>query len=262
MSPRHRVICLAPCHQTSQSFALPPATKPVSHLTCPVPLRHRVTTSPHHCITASPRHRVICLAPCHQTSQSFDLPPATKPVSHLTCPVPPRYRVTASPHHCVTASARHRVICLAPCHQTSQSFALPPATKPVSHLTCPVPPRHHVTAPPRHCITAPPRHRVTASPRHLPCPLPPNQSVICLAPCHQTSQSFDLPCTTVSPRHRVTASPRHHATASPRHRTTASPRHRITAPPRHHVTVSFALPPVTKPVSHLHCPLPPNQSVI
>ena len=245
-SPRHRVICLAPCHQTSQSFDLPPATKPVSHLTCPVPPCHRVTASPRHC--------VICLAPCHQTSQSFALPPATKPVSHLTCPVPPR----------------HRVICLAPCHQTSQSFALPPATKPVSHLTCPVPPRHRVTTPPR--------HRATASPRHLPCPLPPNQSVICLAPCHQTSQSFDLPPTTASPRHRVTTSdfPHHmgyesdwlmltstvlicklppatanqiisafsylitiyHQSPCPLHHVTASPRHRITASPRHRVRFS------------------------
>ena len=64
---------------------------------------------------------------------------------------------------------------------------------------------------------------------HLPCPLPSNQSVICLAPCHQTSQSFDLPSTTTSPHH--------HATMSPHHR-------------------------ITVLVSHLPCPLPPNQSVI
>ena len=66
----------------------------------------------------------------------------------------------------------------------SQSFALPPATKPVSHLTCPLPPNHH--------------HHITTLVSHLPCFLPP-QSVICLAPCHQISQSFDhqkshLPC--------------------------------------------------------------------
>ena len=152
------VICLAPCHQTSQSFALPPATKPVSHLPCPLPPHHRVTTSPHHCV-----------------SQSFALPPATKPVSHLPCPLPPNQSfalppTTVSPHHCATASPCHRVsqsfalslppsqsvIYLAPCHQASHSFALPPATKPVSHLPCPLPPCHRVTASPCHRITTSP----------------------------------------------------------------------------------------------------------
>ena len=120
----------------------------VSYLPCPLP----------------PNQSVICLAPCHQTSQSFAFPPATKPVSHLTCPLlpchcviaTPCHHVTASLRHCVTASPYKSVICLPPCHQTSQSFALPPATKPVSHLPCPLPPRHHVTT----------------SVSHLPCPLP------------------------------------------------------------------------------------------
>ena len=174
---------------------------------------HRVTASPCHCITVSPCQLVICLAPCHQTSQSFDLPSTT---------TSPHQHVTASPHHCITVSPCQSVICFAPCHQTSQSFALPPATKPVSHLTCPLPPHH----------------RITVSVSHLLCPLPPNQSVICLAPCHQTSQSFDLPSTTASLPHCITTSP------------------------HHHVSQSFALPPATKPVSHLPCPLPPNQSVI
>ena len=124
-------------------------------------LRHHVTASPCHCITVSvshlpyplpPNQSVICLAPCHQTSQSFALPPATKPVSHLTCPLPPYHCVTMPPHHCITTSLHHyvtvspcqSVICLAPCHQTSQSFALPPATKPVSHLPCPLPPNQSV----------------------------------------------------------------------------------------------------------------------
>ena len=149
MPPRHRITA-SPHHCVSQSFALPPATKPVSHLPCPLPLRHQsVTVSPcplHHCITVSPRHCVTML------------------VSHLPCPLPPHqsviclapyhrilhHRITASPHHRVTALVSHL-----PC---------PPATKPVSHL---------------------------------PCPLPPSQSVICLAPCHQTSQSFALPPTTM-----------------------------------------------------------------
>ena len=116
------VICLAPCHQTSQSFALSPTT-----------------VSPHHCVTMS-LHHCITVPPCHHVSQSFALPPATKPVSHLPCPLPPH---PASPHHHITTLVSHlpcplppnqSVICLTPCHQTSQSFALPPTT---------VSPRHH-----------------------------------------------------------------------------------------------------------------------
>ena len=72
-SPCHHVTT-SPHHHVSQSFALPPATKPVSHLTCPLPLRHRITTSLHHCTTASL---------CH-------------------C-------ITASPHHCITTSLHHRI---------------------------------------------------------------------------------------------------------------------------------------------------------
>ena len=262
-SPCQSVICLAPCHQTSQSFALAPATKPVSHLTCPLPLHHHVTVSPHHritmptaspchhitvsphhCITTSPHHR-ITVSQHHCVSQSFALPSATKPVSHLTCPLPLHHHITVPLHHCITASPCQSVICLAPCHQTSQSFALSPATKPVSHLTCPLPLHHCITTSLHHCTTAPPCHRTTASLHHhitmsvshLPCPLPPNQSVICLGPCHQTSQSFDLPSTTASPHHCATVSLCHCTTTSL----------------HHHVTVS---------VSHLTCPLPPNQSVI
>ena len=215
---------------------------------------HRATTSPHHRVTVlvshlpcplPPSQSVICLAPCHQTSQSFALPPTT---------ASPRHRATASPRHRITVLVSHlpcplppsqSVICLAPCHQTSQSFALPPTTASPHHRVT-ASPCHRTTASPRHCATAPPRHRVTVLVSHLPCPLPPSQSVICLAPCHQTSQSFALPPTTASPCHRVTA----------------SPRHRITISPRHRVSQSFALPPATKPVSHLPCPLPPNQSVI
>ena len=117
-----------------------------------------------------------------------------------------------------TMSLRHHVTALVshlpcPCHQTSQSFALPPATKPVSHLTCPLPP----------C------HRVTTSVSHLPCPLPPNQSVICLVLYHHITTSL------------------HHCVTTSLH---------------HCISQSFAFPPDTKPVSHLPCPLPPNQSVI
>ena len=174
---------------------------------------HHITVSLHHRITVSvshlpcplpPNQSVICLAPCHQTSQSFALPPTTTSprhritvlVSHLPCPLPPNQSVIClAPyhrilHHCITALVSHlpcplppsqSVICLAPCHQTSQSFALSPTT-----------------ASPCHCVTASPCHRITALVSHLPCPLPPSQSVICLTPCHQTSQSFALPPTTAS----------------------------------------------------------------
>ena len=221
MSLCQSVICLAPWHQTSQSFALPPATKPVSYLPCPLPQCHHVTTPLHHCITASP---------CHCVSQSFALPPATKSVSHLPCPLPPNQSVIClAPYHHVTVPLHHHVTA-SPHHCISQSFALPPATKPVSHLPCPLPPNQSVIClAPYHHITMPPCHHVTTLVSHLPCPLPPNQWVICLAPYHH-----------------VTVPPHHHVTASP----------------HHHISQSFALPPATKPVSHLPCPLPPNQSVI
>ena len=292
--PLHHHATASLRHCISQSFALPPATKPVHHLPCPLPPNQSVIClAPYHRITASPCHRITA-SPRHCISRSFALPPATKPVSHLPAPchqtsqsfalppttASPHHHVTASPHHRITALVSHlpcplppnqSVICLAPCHQTSQSFALPPTT-----------------ASPHHRITASPRHRVTALVSHLPCPLPPNQSVICLAPCHQTSQSFALPPTTVSPHHRITTSPRHHVTASLGHHVTALVSHLpcplppnqsvICLAPFHQTSQSFALPPttvslrhcattsphhrVTALVSHLPCPLPPNQSVI
>ena len=159
LPPNQSVICLAPCYQTSQSFDLPSTT------TSP---HHHITTSLHYCVTTSLHHCV---------SHAFALPPATKPVSHLPCPcqhtsqsfalpsttaslchciyLSPHHCVTTSPHHHVTMSLCHHitmslcqsVTCLAPCHQTSQSFALPPATKQVSTLTCPLPPCYHITVP-------------------------------------------------------------------------------------------------------------------
>ena len=125
------------------------------------------------------------------------------------------HHITISLHHHVTVSVSHlpcppqpnqSVICLAPCHQTSQSFALPPTT-----------------TSPHHCATASPRQSITALVSHLPCPLPPSQSVICLAPCHKTSQSFALPPTTMSPCHRTTASLHHRVTISQNHHVTMSP---------------------------------------
>ena len=208
---------MPPCHQTSQSFALPPVTKPVSHLTCPLPPCHRVTAPLCHCITTSPYHRV---------SQSFALAPATKPVSHLPCPLPPNQLVIwLALYHCITVLLSHlpcplppnqSVICLAPatkpvshlpcpCHQTSQSFDLPSTTTSlhhhvtvlVSHLPCSLPPNqsviwlalyHRVTVSLHHCVSQsfalPPATKPVS---HLPCP------------CHQTSKSFDLPSTASSP---------------------------------------------------------------
>ena len=190
LPPSQSVICLAPCHQTSQSFTLRPttesprqsvicrATKPVSHLPCPLP----------------PNQSVICLAPYHRVTAS------------------PHHHTTTSPHHCVTTSLCHHRVTVSPRHCINQSFVLPPATKPVSHLPCPLPPNQSVIclapchqasqSPPHHCI------RVTALVSHLPCPLPPSQSVICLAPCHQTSQSSPLAThiTCITAHHRITAS--------------------------------------------------------
>ena len=245
--------------------------------------RHRVTTPPHHRVTASLRHRVtalvVCLAPCHQASQSFALLPATKPVSHLPCPLPPHHCVTTSPRHRVTMSPCHRATA-SPRHCISQSFALPPATKPVSHLPCPLPPRHHITASPRHhvtaslchCVTASRRHRATSSPRHratasLPQIFPTTWVWIWLVNANQHSSDWLIVPTTAN---QITGieKPNYHKTLifSPpplwNGHMKPEPRHHVTASPRHHISQSFALPPATKPVSHLPCPLPPNQSVI
>ena len=284
--PYHH-ITTSPCHCISQSFAFPPAIKPVSHLTCPLPpnqsviwlaLYHRITASLHHHITTSP-HYCVTTSPCHHISQSFDLPPATKPVSHLTCPLPPNQSVIwLALYHCITASLHHHIttsphycVTASPCHHISQSFDLPPATKPVSHLTCPLPPNHSVIwLALYHCITASLHHRITTSPHYCvtasPChhisqsfALPPTTKPAShlLCPCHQTSQSFDLPSTTASPYHCVTTSlheislpPCHRITASLCHcitawdfPTTVSPHHFVTASPHHCITVWDFSPP-------------------
>ena len=124
---------------------------------------HHVTMSLCHCVTTSLHHRI------------------TVPLCH---------HITTSLHHHITASLHHRVI-TSPCHHISQSFVLLPATKPVSHL---------------------------------PCPLPPNQSVIWLALYHHITVSPWPPC--------------HHITIPLHHCTTASLQHRVTTPLHHHVTTS------------------------
>ena len=163
LPPNQSVICLVPCHQSSQSFALPLATKPVICLA----LYHRITVSPHHRATKPVSHLCHCI---------------TTPVSHLHCTL-------VTKHHCIS-----HLPC--PCHQNSQSFALPPATKPVSHLTCPLPLHHCMRFLYHHVNTSPHHHITTLVSQSFALPLPPNQSVICLAPCHQTSQSFALPTVT------------------------------------------------------------------
>ena len=106
-------------------------------------------------------------------------------------------------------------------HHVSQSFALPPATKPVSHLPCPLPPNqsviwlalyHRVTVSPHHHTTTPPHHHVTASLHH-----------------HITA----------SLRHCATMSQHHHVTMSLHHHFTVSLHHHATAPPRHCITTSL-----------------------
>ena len=132
--------------------------------------------------SASARHRAL---PYHCINQSFNLPPATTTVSHLTCPLPPHhqsqlelaleielvlaldiehYHITtsvspfdlstattssvtarASTRDRASASSRHRAL---PYHHISQSFDLPPATTSVSHLTCPLQPHHYVPTTP------------------------------------------------------------------------------------------------------------------
>ena len=252
MPPHHR-FTVSPHHCVSQSFALAPATKPVSHLPCPLPPNQSVILlALYHCITASvshlpcplpPNQSVIWLALYHCIIAS---------VSHLPCPLPPnqsviwfvlyhritassQYRVTRSLWHCITVSLHQWVICLAPCHQTSQSFALPPATKPVSHLTCPLPPHHCITMSPHHCITASLCHCITTSPHHC----------ITASPCHCVIASSHhhitvslCHCITTSPHHCITASPCHCIIASSHHHITVSLRHHITASPHHHITTS------------------------
>ena len=169
---------------------------------------HEISLPPCHCITASLHKIFLPLCHCitislhHCISQSFALPPATKPVGHLPYPLPQNqsviwlalyHHITASPCHCVTMLVSHL---LWPCHQTGQSFALPPSTKPVNHLTCPLPLHHHVTTSlchhitmsPHHCMRFP-YHRITTSLHE-----------ICL-PLHHASLHYHV---TVSPCHHIT----------------------------------------------------------
>ena len=146
--------------------------------------------------STSARHRAL---PYHCISQSFDLPPATTSVSHLTCPLPPHHQSVLAlalelelalvleielaldiEHYRITASVNH-LTC--PCHHISQSFDLPTAT--TSSVRASTSTRDRASASARH--RALPYHHIsqsfdlppaTASVSHLTCPLPPHQSVI------------------------------------------------------------------------------------
>ena len=162
--------------------------------------------------SARARERVL---PYHCISQSFDLPPATTSVSHLTCPLPPHhqselalvlaleielalaldiehYGTTASVSHLTCPLPPHRsVIWLAHCHHISQSFDLPTATTSSVRASASASTRDRTSASTRHralsyhhisqSLDSPP---VTTSVSHLTCPLPPHQSVIWLALYH------------------------------------------------------------------------------
>ena len=118
--PCHFNLQIAPCHHYPVThLPCPLATKPmVTHLPCPLPPNQSldIWSCP-----LPPNQSVICLAPCHQTSSVISL----------------------ALYHCITALVS--LFALAPCHQTSHLWlTMPPATKPVTHLTCPGgPPCHH-----------------------------------------------------------------------------------------------------------------------
>ena len=173
----------------SQSFDLPPATTPVSHLTCPQPLHHCTTMSPRYCITTS----------LH-------------------------YCITTLPHHCVTASP-HYHITMSPCEifPTTLVWIIWLALPLHYHVTIWDFP-HHIglndLACPYHCITMPLPHCVTASPCYC----------ITMSPHH---------CITASPCHCVTMLPCHHLTILLHYHITVLPHHCVTALLHYHVSQSF-----------------------
>ena len=127
----------------------------------------------------------------------------------------------------------------------------------VSHLPCPLPPNHLVIClAPYHCVTASPRHRIS-QPFALPPATKPFSYLPCSLPPHHRVTVPPRHRITVPPRHRATAPPCHRVTVPPHHRVTVSPCHCVTAPPYHRVSQPFALPPATKPFSYLPRSLSP-----
>ena len=92
--------------------------------------RARASTSARDRASASAIHRAL---PYHCISQSFDLPPATTSVSHLTCPLPPHHR-----SELVLALALEIELALV---LDIEHYG---TTASVSNLTCPLPPHQLV----------------------------------------------------------------------------------------------------------------------
>ena len=172
--------------------------------------------------SASARHRVL---PYHCISQSFDLPPATTSVSHLTCPLPLHHQSELAldiEHYGTTASVSH-LTC--PCHHISQSFDLPTAT----------------TSSVRASTSTSTRDRASASARHR------------VLPYHRISQSFDLPPATTSVSHLTCPLPPHHQSELA-----------LVLALEIELALALDIERycITTSVNHLTCPLPPHQSVI
>ena len=89
------------------------------------------STSPR--ASTSARYRVLLY---HSISQSFDLPPATTSVNHLTCPLLPHHQSELALVLEIELALALEIV--APGHHISWSFDLPTATTSVSHLTCPL----------------------------------------------------------------------------------------------------------------------------
>ena len=154
------VTWFAPCHHISQAFDLPlPPHQSVIWLV----LYYHITTSPCYYITTLVSH-LTCPLPLHQSVIWLALYHCitmllhfciTTLVSHLTCPLPPHQSVIwLALYYCLTTLLCDRMTSLLH-HCISQSFDLPPATTPVSPLTCQLPPHQSVILLPLyHCFTA------------------------------------------------------------------------------------------------------------
>ena len=90
----------------------------------------RASASTRNRASASTRHRAL---PYHHISQSFDFPPATTSVSHLTCPLPPCHQSELA---LVLALEIELALALDIEHYGT--------TASVSHLTCPLTPHQSI----------------------------------------------------------------------------------------------------------------------
>ena len=247
---QHHCITTSLCH----CITAPPhhhVTTLVSHLPCPLPPNQSVIHLP---CPLPPNQSVICLAACHQTTWG-DLrrpPVETTHGDHLWRPMETCGDHPQRPTETTCRDPQRPLV--ETCRDHPQR---PVETTLVSHLPYPLPPNQSVI--------------------HLPCPLPPNQSVICLAPCHQATHGDPRrpPAETTRGDHLwkpMETCGEHpwrptETTCRDPWRPTETTRGDLQRPPTEtcgdYISQSFALPPATKPVSHLFAlPLPPNQSVI